>query len=191
MESNKDALDAPGKSLVALCLSQKHRYFNTVSRCGTNMSTNLNRLGRFFCTIRYKMNLPTANIKEREDVGKSQESEQAEAERREYDMGGRHVQKKSKRAGQKEKEKKLRNLIERSVTDSAKKIDLQYSNPIRPLRKKGRIQGILSRESNELEVYKRLALIVRRNKPNTGEVNRHRKVRVTKPNCRRKRGHNY
>ena len=72
MESNKDALDAPGKSLVALCLSgNKHRYFNTVSRCGTNMSYDPQPFGSIFCTIRYKMNLPTANIKEREDVEKS------------------------------------------------------------------------------------------------------------------------
>ena len=60
-------------------------------------------------------------------------------------MGGRHVQKKSKRAASKGEREKLRNLIERSVTDSAKKIDLQYSNPIRPLRKKGKDTGHISK----------------------------------------------
>ena len=77
---------------------------------------------------------------------KSRKREQAEAERREYDMWVVAMYKKNQNEQrQKEKEKKLRNLIERSVVDSTKKMDLQYSNPIPPLRKKRKDTGNISK----------------------------------------------
>ena len=77
---------------------------------------------------------------------KSRKREQAEAERREYDMWVVAMYKKNQNEQrQKEKEKKLRNLIEQSVIDSTKKMDLQYSNPIPPLRKKRKDKGNISK----------------------------------------------